>query len=103
MMVRFTETLGAAGQILQCCLTSLACRVSGTLYEALCAHMYLTQVTVLLTARLVLLLLQVSTVNHSHLQGVTDVEGMYSVLHRLFNINCKMFIHTGLFHKCTVL
>jgi len=40
---------------------------------------------------LILLLLHVSAANHSHLQGVTDVKYMYSVLHNLSNTNTSIF------------
>jgi hypothetical protein len=46
-----------------------------------------------LLAQLVLMLLHVSAVNCSHLQGATSVEGMYSVLYRLSNTKGEIFLH----------
>jgi hypothetical protein len=56
-----------------------------------------------LTVQLVLFLLHVSAENHSHLQGATNVEGMYSMLCRLSIRNGKMFVQISVIHKHTVL
>jgi len=60
------------------------------------------QVFLHLSAQLALVLLHVSATTHSHLQGATNVEDMYSVLCSLSNIHGRIFIHTDDVHKCTL-
>jgi hypothetical protein len=46
------------------------------------------------------MLLHVSAAKCTHLQGATNVEDIYSMLHRLSNINGNIFIHIRGIHKC---
>jgi hypothetical protein len=61
---------------------------------------FCTQVSLRLTAQMVLLLLHVSAENHSH---ILVSEDMYSALYRLSNIEGKMFVHSSVVHKDSVL
>jgi hypothetical protein len=45
-----------------------------------------------LTAQLALMFLDVSAVNHSHLQGARSAEYIHSEVHKLSNINGKFYV-----------
>jgi hypothetical protein len=67
------------------------------------SHDFYTQALLQITAQLVLLLPYISAQNHSHVRGAKNVEDVHSILSRLSNKNCRIFIHINFIHKHRVL